>query len=91
VGIRVARISSLAAVAAFVSMLASAQASELTITITGAGPTGRVLGKVFGDAASFRSKENAVAAFAVDPANGRAVALVHDLAPAGMPLPYSRT
>jgi uncharacterized protein (DUF2141 family) len=60
---------------------ASAPTSELTITITGVGPVGKVRGKVFGDAVSFGKKDNGVAVFAVEPANGQAVAIIRDLPP----------
>jgi uncharacterized protein (DUF2141 family) len=80
-GVGVAHISSSVAAAAFVSRLASAQANEFTITLTRIGPTGKMLDMVLEDTANFGGKKKAVAVFVDSSANGRAAALVHDLAP----------
>jgi len=49
-----------------VGMATTAHATPVDIVISGAKPTGKVFGEIFGDAVSFKAKEKPVARFALD-------------------------
>ena len=63
------------------AMTRTAAAAELTVTVTGAGPTGQIRGMLFRDAASFDKKSDPVASFALMPRNGSVTASIADLPP----------
>jgi uncharacterized protein (DUF2141 family) len=58
----------LSAVAPFLLATAvAATPTEVTLTVTGTQPTGKVFGRVFGDAGAFKAQDRPVTQFAADP------------------------
>jgi uncharacterized protein (DUF2141 family) len=60
---------------------APAATTEITLTVTGISGPGKIMGRVFGDAGSFKKQTRWVTQFAVDPAGGSSVTTTLSLPP----------
>jgi uncharacterized protein (DUF2141 family) len=59
----------------------AANAADLKITITGAGPTGRVMAKLFATADSFEKMNPAIAMLSLSPSDGQVSVTIGNLPP----------